>query len=770
VKITLIHPPLDDPTIPYHATAYLAGHLIHNGFTDVAMRDLNVEFVNYCLEAGTLNAFCEAAEERLRLLGGQASLSFEEQEQYYALTVAPRPNAAEVTRAAAAFRDPKTFLDYRSYLSSVNCLTGHFGFLGALTYPAEIDGFTVKTRGRMSIYNLNDLLSHDLGQRVCYPLERYFEERLNHDAGLRTSDLLGISIIYDHQILYALHLARLFRKTWPDKLIVLGGTAISQIYKYMKDKTRMKGLFRLCDAIVVGEGETAICQMAAANGNLQGITEPMNTILYDRHADQLRLPQIEFENVSSLGRPVYQHPWELYLSPERGINYSPTRGCYWNRCTFCDYGLNTDKPTSSWRERTIQQVISDLKSVQQEQGVRYVYFAVDVMAPGYLERLSDAVLEAGLDIRWSGEIRMEKIFSPERCRKLASSGCVCVSFGMESGNQRILDLIDKGTKASYMAQTMENFSNAGVAVQLMGFTDFPSETPEEKAATYKFVSDNCDHWAAGGLAAFLLTGGSMLARNPAKFGITLVDTQDADVARSIAYRVNEETKNRVNLTEEADASFDERGAIFPSLLKRPWAGGTDTLHSMIYYSHYGRNFFKQNSLDVSAAPPERTTDQLLECSLRPTGTLTETRMDLAELFANRDRFVAYLRKRLDTPAEPTYAALRDWQEGLAPLAAQTIPLTYWLVTAREAVKLDRIVYRILLLAKQQSLTVGQILKGLKRTMADTLLTYLVELQRRGLLRFVGPDGSSGVDCVLADQRAVERPSEMASLAPMGRLK
>ena len=56
------------------------------------------------------------------------------------------------------------------------------------------------------------------------------------------------------------------------------------------------------------------------------------------------------------------------------------------------------------------------------------------MAPGYLERLSDGILDAGLDIRWSAELRMEKIFLPDRCKKMAQSGCVCVSFGMESGN------------------------------------------------------------------------------------------------------------------------------------------------------------------------------------------------------------------------------------------------------------------------------------------------------------------------------------------------
>src|SRR3954454_20593781 len=50
MKLVLVHPPLDDPTIPYHSTASLAGPLVHCGFTDVAIRDVNIELVNWTFE------------------------------------------------------------------------------------------------------------------------------------------------------------------------------------------------------------------------------------------------------------------------------------------------------------------------------------------------------------------------------------------------------------------------------------------------------------------------------------------------------------------------------------------------------------------------------------------------------------------------------------------------------------------------------------------------------------------------------------------------
>jgi radical SAM superfamily enzyme YgiQ (UPF0313 family) len=112
----------------------------------------------------------------------------------------------------------------------------------------------------------------------------------------------------------------------------------------LKVKTSVNEFFELCDAIVIGEGETAIYEIMAGGGCFDGTQTFMNTMLYDRNRDQLVFPPIRYESVPLMGTPIYDHPWELYLSPASGINYAPTRGCYWNRCTFCDYGLNTDKP------------------------------------------------------------------------------------------------------------------------------------------------------------------------------------------------------------------------------------------------------------------------------------------------------------------------------------------------------------------------------------------------------------------------------------------
>lgn len=736
MRLVLIHAPLDDPTLPYHSTAYLAGQLNKNGFKDVALRDINIEFVNYCLSPGAINRFIAEAEDMRNRLSHRASLAFEEQEQFINLTGAQHIDPEEIARIPAVFRNRDRFEDFSTYLRALHHFQQYMGLLGALSYPSQILNMVHGARGRYSAYNFNDLLSPELGARTCYPFEQYFLDVLAHDPQFDAADILGVSIIYDHQLMHALHLARLLRKRWPEKKILLGGTSISQCYKYVRDKSLMARFFDLCDAIVVGEGESAICEIAESGGRVEGRTDFTNTITYDRGRDRLHLPVIKYEKVSELASPLYNHSWDLYLSPERGINYSPTRGCYWNRCTFCDYGLNTDGPTSPWRERKIPDVIADLKDVREKHNVKYVYFAVDVMAPGYLERLSDAIVAEGLDIRWSAELRLEKIFSAERCRKMAQAGCVCISFGMESGNQRILDLIDKGTKVSFMSQTMRNFSDAGIAVQLMAFTDFPTETPEEKAETIRFVNENEPYWSTGGMGTFLLTGTSMIAKNPEKFGLVTVQFDGADSPRGLSFRLNKESGQRTALVEQADASFDESGDVFPAQLGRPWAGGTDTLHSMIYYGRYGRRFFKEEGLRIMTGVQEEAhvkDDAVVDGPLQPQAALIESPFDLKKIISNRVAFCRYVDARLMIPAEPTYTAFRDWAQSVEPEPAKSA--TYWLTTGDNMVQIDKVTYRLLSVGASKQVPVKRLLALLPETSAPKMFKHLLELEQNGFISF-----------------------------------
>jgi hypothetical protein len=758
MKILLTHSPLDDPTIPYHSNAYLTGHLVHCGFGDVKMRDTNVEFFNWCLEEPVLERFGAEARDRLAKLGARGELGFQEQEEYFGLWSQPDLACTRVHEAAGVLRTRGRFFDFDAYQESVQALQSYFCVLAALSYPSDIGNFRQASRGRFSQCNLRDLFDPELGGRICRPLLRFLDERMTSDPDFEAADLIGVSIVYEHQMFHALQYARWLKRRWPEKQVLFGGTSISQLYKYLKDKRDMKYFFELVDGVVAGEGETAICQIAEAGEVAPGLPV-QNLITYDAGRDEVHLPQhIHYENVAALGRPIYEHDWELYLSPERGINYSPSRGCYWNKCTFCDYGLNTATPTSPWRERRIEQVIEDLRHAVDDCGARFVYFAVDVMSPSYLDRLSDALVESGLGLRWGAEIRMERVFSPERCRKIQASGCVHVSFGMESGTQRILDLIDKGTRIEYMSQTMRNFAEAGVAVHLFTFTGFPTETPEEAQQTREFIRANREWWSGGGLGSFLLTGTAIVARDPARFGVELLETEGADVARSIAYKLTGEDDGAqpgaqeegasgpaegwgdgttAVSTESADASFDDAGGLFPGFLGRPWAGSTDCLHTMIYYEAYDRTFFRLNDIGTESFAGPETQEELLSCTVRVPGILRESPFSLGAIVEERRHFVEWLGGLARRPEEPTLPKFQRWSAERPFLPRSETP-TYWVRSGERVARLDKLVYRLLKVADATQLPLRELLEVYPESLRPKLMSHLRDLGKRALLELRPP--------------------------------
>src|SRR5262249_25194106 len=157
----------------------------------------------------------------------------------------------------------------------------------------------------------------------------------------------------------------------------------------------------------------------------------------------------------------------------------------------CDYGLNTDTPTSPSRTRPIELAIRDLQHIA-ERG-RVVYFAVDAIAPAYLKRLTGELVARGIDLRWAAGLRLEPLLARGLAEELRRGGCVALSFGYESGSQRVLDRIDKGVKLEKVAEILEAVSEVGIGAQMMGFVGFPGETAEEAEATYQFLLDHRAH-------------------------------------------------------------------------------------------------------------------------------------------------------------------------------------------------------------------------------------------------------------------------------------
>ncbi|MGX7829807.1 B12-binding domain-containing radical SAM protein [Actinokineospora sp. 24-640] len=585
MRVALIYPPLLDPSAGYHSLSYLKTYAAARRDDEIAVIDANIDAVCHLTEPATVQRIVtERAARRDELLTRVPSLDDACAEELGELVKLAAFDPDELRTAVNVLRDPVAFYDYPSYRWAVERLIGWMSLLGSMGEPGQFfEGFQLRWRGWHPSVSA-DLTDAALLEKLNRPFQSYYDEVLLPQLRSLRPDVVGLNLTFISQTPFALWLLREIRRTLPTAHLTCGGTELSDIWKYLGDRSRFFDILDAADSAVVGEGETAFVSLleAVESGTLGDAGS--SVLLHPRHSGgRLPLPMYRYEKLRELGTPdLSDLAFDRYLSPEPYVYYSPSRGCYWNKCTFCDYGLNEDSPTSPWRQDPADKVVADLTEISKI--ARHVYLSVDVLAPATLLKVAEGLRDRGVDVRWGAELRLEKYWSPEKCATLRDGGCSALSVGFESGNQRVLDLIDKGVTLPRVLETLRHMADAGIPIQMMGFTGFPTETFDEAMDSVRFLQEHRELWTMGGLGEFVLTSGAIVAKRPEQFGISEIHPWPGhDIRRELAYT------QVVHLTDEQDEQLTRaKQTLQFGDFGRPWLGGTDTPHSYLYHARYGR--------------------------------------------------------------------------------------------------------------------------------------------------------------------------------------
>lgn len=655
----LLFPPFADPTQPYVSLPTLKGHLRSRGL-DARVVDLNVEAVHHLLLPESIDDLARRLGLRFLRLNHANQLDFEEAREYRALVdarakvewvLAADPSPVEVFRTRDLFYDAARYSLARRHVEaffdalSAVCFPFRFGLDGAghdvLPWSLELlEGYW---QGRHSPL--------DAFYRRTFAPPRDWEEM---EAGTPSCppddvDFVGISVVFPSQIPEAYYLCRLLRDLAPGAFLALGGPAVHQMVLRVEEPV-LRRLLELVDGIGIGEGEETLSELfgrldawrrASALG---GARPPEAEPGADTEADARTRAEIlagipnllvraaaapgEAPGDRLLGEPrlreVAAPPLDLreaappdytdldldrYLAPSRILLYAPTRGCYWNRCSFCHYGLS-EAGTAPYREVPPDRAAAHLAQLARRHGVKNFYIACDVLSPSYAVRFAEAIISRGLKIRWSSDLKIEKHFTPERCRILHRSGLRAAAFGMESGSDRLLDVIRKGCDRATLTYVNRTFHDAGVATQWMTFTDHPGETTEESIETVRWIvaeKDSVDLFIVG---EFGLEHGSDVAQNPGRYGIERIFHAAGDDLRLHPLweavggkRSSEDRKTVEDAVRRAAASY--------ALRPYPWAGAVSTHHSFLHFLEFGQRAFRvhfqragaENEAPLGIPPP-----------------------------------------------------------------------------------------------------------------------------------------------------------------------
>jgi hypothetical protein len=584
MKIALVFPPTCDPTAPYVSLPLLAACLRAAGH-EVVLIDANLEAYDRLLRPQALGELAARLERHLGRLEARASLDHEQQLAYTTLWDArgdagAAPGGIEDALATLRDRSGQRFYDPARYDRAVSAVEGALRLIGAAHHPLELS-----FAGYRTPFSLLDLAAVEADAHPERdPFSAGFGElaaRLDGEA----PDLVGLSVVFPGQIQPAYALAGALRTALPATPIVAGGPAITQLLCRLDgaERSRALGPFH---AAVLFEGEAALLEIA---GRLGRGERPRGCIEGLQGQELADLPAPDFAGL----------PLERYLSPEPVLPYDLSRGCYWGRCAFCHYGLAA-RGCARYRERPVSVASAHLARLARLHGCRLFYLSQDSVAPRTILELARAVRSAGHDLRWSTDLRPEPFFDEERCRELAAGGALSVSLGIESAAPRLLTLIDKGLSVEDMRSALGSLASAGVATELMCFTDFPTETGAEALATLRFLEEQRRAISLFVCGEFALTAGSRVAADPRAFGVREI------------WRVRGDELGTGLFYEEAAPGKDQgdRAAVEKALRRLargfrlrgyPWAGSLSTAHSMLWYARFGPDIFKQ----LAASRPRR---------------------------------------------------------------------------------------------------------------------------------------------------------------------
>ncbi|NIM03348.1 radical SAM protein [bacterium] len=236
------------------------------------------------------------------------------------------------------------------------------------------------------------------------------------------------------------------------------------------------------DFVVIGEGEVTLAELLKAVKNKRDLWNVSGIAWFN--GDQIvrtesRLP---INNLDELPFPAFNKvPMNYYTSPNiyavRGILLSAffiftSRGCPF-RCKFCS---NKSVFGRKVRQRSAKNVVDEIEFLANNYGIDgfYIYDDTFTINKRHVLNICEELRSRRLDLVWGCETRTDLI-SEDLIKEMRQAGCIQIDFGVESGSQRILDILRKDMTVSQI----RNGFNICRKHNMRRFANFMVNTPGE---------------------------------------------------------------------------------------------------------------------------------------------------------------------------------------------------------------------------------------------------------------------------------------------------
>ena len=302
--------------------------------------------------------------------------------------------------------------------------------------------------------NFSPTRSHDLIKAseapASNPFYPYFKKRLLDFLEDENPSVVGFSLNYLSQALSTFAMVGFLRQMNPPITLVLGGGLITS---WMRRPGWNNPFVGLVDHLVAGSGEEAL----------------------------LSMHEIERKESKQHYTPNYEaFPGDNYLAPGPILPYSASTGCYWNKCSFCP----EEAEGNDYVPIPVGRAIEDLRFLVEKHEPLLIHLTDNAVSPALLKAFSKDPPGAP----WYGFLRFTRdLMDLEFCVALKKSGCVMLKLGLESGDQGVLDAMQKGINLEEASLALKTLKKAGIATYIYLLFGTPPESLTEARKTLDFV-------------------------------------------------------------------------------------------------------------------------------------------------------------------------------------------------------------------------------------------------------------------------------------------
>jgi anaerobic magnesium-protoporphyrin IX monomethyl ester cyclase len=248
------------------------------------------------------------------------------------------------------------------------------------------------------------------------------------------------------------------------------------------------------DFILLGEAELSLLELtnALSGGVTDYFTIEGLAFKHNHSIVKTKLRNV-IKDLDSLPYPA----WDIIdMEPYRdmwlkhagyfSMNMGTTRGCPF-KCNWCAKPIYGNR----YNSRSPENVVGELKMLKHKFGFDHIWFCDDIfgLKPGWVKRFADLTEKEGLIFKFKMQGRVDLLLQENNILDLKRAGCDNIWMGAESGSQKILDAMDKGTTVQQIYEATHLLKKAGINPSFFIQFGYLTETKEDIEKTIAMINE-----------------------------------------------------------------------------------------------------------------------------------------------------------------------------------------------------------------------------------------------------------------------------------------